>query len=117
MAEMTDTATQPIDKAHLRGWFELPFFELLHRAHETHRRHFPGHRIQRSALLSIKTGGCSEDCGYCSQSHRHEGAKAKLDGLELLSVPEVLAAAEGVQLERVVDRAPEPVAETRIRRI
>ena len=71
MAEMTDTATQPIDKAHLRGWFELPFFELLHRAHDIHRRHFPGHRIQRSALLSIKTGGCSEDCGYCAQSARH----------------------------------------------
>ncbi|MBI5780129.1 MAG: hypothetical protein HZA65_00440 [Rhodocyclales bacterium] len=62
---------QAIDKAHLRAWFELPFFELLHRAHDTHRRHFPGHRIQRSALLSIKTGGCSEDCGYCAQSARH----------------------------------------------
>jgi biotin synthase len=60
-----------IDKAQVREWFELPFFELLHRAHDTHRRHFPGQRIQRSALLSIKTGGCSEDCGYCAQSARH----------------------------------------------
>ena len=74
--------------------FEMPFNDLLFAAQQVHREHFDANRVQLSALLSIKTGGCSEDCGYCSQSHRHEGAKAKLDGLELLSVPEVLAAAK-----------------------
>jgi len=71
MTEVADAPMRTIGKAQVREWFELPFFELLHRAHETHRRHFPGQRIQRSALLSIKTGGCSEDCGYCAQSARH----------------------------------------------
>ncbi|BBD77568.1 biotin synthase BioB [Hydrogenophilus thermoluteolus] len=83
-------------KAQLREWFSLPFFDLLHRAHETHRRHFPGHRVQRSTLLSIKTGGCSEDCGYCSQSARYEKATG-LSRQRLLSVDEVRARAEAAK--------------------
>jgi biotin synthase len=45
--------------------FELPFNDLLFRAQQVHRQHFDANAIQRSSLLSIKTGGCSEDCGYC----------------------------------------------------
>jgi len=48
--------------------FALPFNDLLRRAHETHRRHFDANRVQLSTLLSIKTGGCPEDCKYCAQS-------------------------------------------------
>ncbi len=48
--------------------YELPLAELIFRAAETHRRHHDVADIQRCALLSIKTGGCSEDCGYCAQS-------------------------------------------------
>lgn len=50
----------------------MPFFDLLKRAHEVHEKHFPDGKIQLCTLLSIKTGGCSEDCAYCAQSARHE---------------------------------------------
>lgn len=51
---------------------ELPFMSLLARAHAVHAEHFDENAVQRSTLLSIKTGGCSEDCGYCSQSARYD---------------------------------------------
>lgn len=73
--------------------YDMPFNDLLFAAQQVHREYFDANKVQLSTLLSIKTGGCSEDCGYCSQSHHHEGAKAKLEGLEMLSVPEVLASA------------------------
>ena len=57
--------------------FELPFNDLLFRAQQVHRAHFDANDVQLSTLLSIKTGGCAEDCGYCPQSgalrHRREG--------------------------------------------
>jgi biotin synthase len=57
--------------------FDLPFAELLFRAAETHRAHHAPGQIQLCTLLSIKTGGCPEDCGYCSQSvHADSGVKA-----------------------------------------
>ncbi|TCS73392.1 biotin synthase [Sulfuritortus calidifontis] len=52
--------------------FALPFNDLLFRAQTIHREHFDPNAVQLSTLLSIKTGGCSEDCGYCSQSARHD---------------------------------------------
>ena len=48
--------------------FDLPFMELVFRAAETHRRRFDPSEIQKAQLLSVKTGGCAENCGYCSQS-------------------------------------------------
>jgi biotin synthase-like enzyme len=48
--------------------FALPFLDLVSRAHDVHVRHHPRNAVQLSTLLSIKTGGCVEDCGYCSQS-------------------------------------------------
>jgi biotin synthase len=57
--------------------YRLPFNDLLFLAHTTHRRHFDPNGIQKSELLNVKTGGCSEDCGYCSQSAHHDtGLKA-----------------------------------------
>lgn len=57
--------------------FALPFNDLLYRAHSIHRKSFPANEIQISTLLSIKTGGCQEDCKYCPQSARyHTGVKA-----------------------------------------
>src|SRR5207245_4298752 len=52
--------------------YDLPLPELVFRAAETHRRHHDISDIQRCALLSIKTGGCPEDCGYCAQSARYQ---------------------------------------------
>ncbi|MDR2926037.1 MAG: biotin synthase BioB [Azoarcus sp.] len=57
--------------AAIEALFALPFMDLMFRAQEAHRVHFKAGEVQRSTLLSIKTGGCSEDCGYCSQSARH----------------------------------------------
>jgi biotin synthase len=56
----------------VRALFGLPFFELLYRAHGVHRARFPGHPVQVSTLLSIKTGACPEDCAYCPQSVRYD---------------------------------------------
>jgi biotin synthase len=70
--------------------FALPFNALLHRAHETHRRHFDPDRVQLSTLLNIKTGGCPEDCKYCSQSIHYETG---LEAERLLEREEIRAAA------------------------
>ena len=72
------------------GLFDLPFNDLLFRAHTAHREHFDPNRVQRSTLLSIKTGGCSEDCGYCPQAARyHTGVESQ----DLLPLADVVAAA------------------------
>ena len=52
--------------------YRLSFNDLVFRAQSLHRHFFPSNRVQQSALLSIKTGGCPEDCGYCSQSAHHQ---------------------------------------------
>ncbi|MDQ5882318.1 MAG: biotin synthase, partial [Pseudomonadota bacterium] len=69
-------ATRTADLSAARQWsvaevealFDLPLMDLLWRAQQVHRQHFDANEIQRSTLISVKTGGCSEDCGYCSQS-------------------------------------------------
>ena len=74
--------------------YALPFNDLLHRAHSVHRAHFDPNAVQLSTLLSVKTGGCSEDCGYCPQSARHHTA---VQDEPLLSLDAVLAAARAAQ--------------------
>jgi len=71
--------------------FELPFNDLLYRAQSVHRRHFDPNAVQVSTLLSIKTGGCPEDCGYCSQSAHH---KTGVTREALMSRERVIDAAE-----------------------
>ncbi|MTH61266.1 biotin synthase BioB [Paracoccus litorisediminis] len=70
--------------------YNLPLMDLLYRAQTTHRAHFDPNRIQCAKLLSIKTGGCPEDCAYCSQSARNG---AQLSASKLLEVERVLAEA------------------------
>lgn len=55
----------------IQAWFELPLMDLLLLAQNKLREHFPPNTVQISTLLSIKTGNCPEDCGYCSQSGHH----------------------------------------------
>ena len=74
--------------------FEQPFMDLLFRAQQVHRAHFDANAVQRSTLLSIKTGGCSEDCGYCSQSTRYNTG---LDREQLLKVAEVVEHAKAAK--------------------
>lgn len=76
------------------GLFGLPFNDLLFQAHSVHRRRFDPNRVQASMLLNIKTGGCSEDCGYCSQSAHHATG---LERERLFSVDEVVAAARAAK--------------------
>ncbi|MFD1702864.1 biotin synthase BioB [Methylopila henanensis] len=74
-----------------RRVYAQPFMDLILQAQTVHRRHFPANEVQMSQLLSIKTGGCPEDCGYCSQSARMPGEK--LSASKLMEVERVLAEA------------------------
>jgi biotin synthase len=74
----------------IRGLFDLPFLDLLFDAQAVHRRQHARNEVQLSTLLSIKTGGCPEDCGYCSQS---AFAKSGLKAEKLMDADAVLAAA------------------------
>jgi biotin synthase len=77
----------------LEALLELPFNDLMYRAQQVHREHHDANAIQRSTLLSIKTGGCSEDCGYCSQSAHHGEAEREA----LLELEQVIAAAQAAK--------------------
>jgi biotin synthase len=74
--------------------YALPFNELLFEAHTVHRANFDPRRVQRSTLLSIKTGGCPEDCGYCPQAARYHTG---VEGQDLLDVKEVVEAARAAK--------------------
>jgi biotin synthase len=77
-------------RAEAQAIYDLPFNDLLFRAATEHRHNFDPNAVQMSRLLSIKTGGCAEDCGYCSQSAHHAtGLKAE----KLMEVERVLAEA------------------------
>jgi biotin synthase len=76
--------------AEIAGLLDLPLNDLLFRAQSTHRARFDPNRVQVSTLLSIKTGACPEDCGYCSQSARHDTG---LERERLLPLDEVVSTA------------------------
>jgi biotin synthase len=81
-------------KAEIAALFDLPFTELVFRAAQVHRQNFASDEVQISTLLSIKTGGCPEDCGYCSHSASHEtGLKAS----KLMEIEKVLADARAAK--------------------
>jgi biotin synthase len=76
--------------AELSALYHQPLFNLISQSRAVHLQHWPGEELQRCSLLSIKTGGCSEDCGYCAQSaHYSTGVQRE----ELLSIETVLTAA------------------------
>ena len=74
-------------KQEIAALFELPFNDLLFQAHSLHRKTFDPNQVQVSTLLSIKTGACPEDCGYCSQSARNDAA---VERERLLPLDEVI---------------------------
>jgi len=86
-------------RAQVRSLFNLPFSDLIFEAQRIHRLHFDPHEVQISTLLSIKTGGCPEDCAYCAQSAYYEtGVKAeKLMRLEAVLTEARAAKAAGAQ--------------------
>ncbi len=71
--------------------FELPFSDLMYRAQTVHRAQFDPNAVQVSTLLSIKTGGCSEDCGYCPQAARYH---TEVESEPLMKLDDVLLAAQ-----------------------
>lgn len=98
----TLTPTTDADRRQATPWtvdavaalFELPFNDLLYRAQTVHREHFDANAVQLSTLLSIKTGGCEEDCAYCPQSaHFDTGLKAE----KLIPLDEVMEAARAAK--------------------
>jgi len=86
--KLPEAATWPLDE--VMALFDLPFTELMARAQDTHRANFPDGDVELATLLSIKTGGCEEDCGYCPQAARYDtGVEAK----KILDIDTVLEAA------------------------
>ena len=82
--------------ADVEALFALPFMDLLFRAQQVHRQHFDANEVQLSTLLSIKTGGCAEDCGYCPQSsHFDTGVEAS----KLMPLQEVVEAAQAAKAQ------------------
>ena len=80
--------------AEIRALFDLPFPDLMFRAQTVHRAHFDPAEVQISTLLSIKTGGCPEDCAYCPQSARYDtGVRAE----KLMALDAVLAEARAAK--------------------
>src|SRR4051812_3640577 len=77
--------------AEVRALHDLPLFELIDRARAIHVANHPPDVVQLCTLLSVKTGGCPEDCAYCPQSSHYE---TPVSGEKMLSVDEVVSAAE-----------------------
>src|SRR3981081_800267 len=81
-------------RATVEALFEQPFNDLVHRAQTVHRLHFDANAVQLSTLLSIKTGGCPEDCAYCPQSARY---RTGVENEPLVPLETVLAAARAAK--------------------
>jgi len=80
--------------AEIEALFDLPFSDLIHRAQTVHRENFDPNAVQVSTLLSIKTGGCSEDCGYCPQAARYH---TEVEDEPLMKLDDVLIAAQAAK--------------------
>jgi biotin synthase len=81
-------------RAEIQALLELPLMDLLWRAQQVHRAANPGYRVQLASLLSVKTGGCEEDCAYCPQSMHHS---SDVSGRPELEVEPVLARARAAK--------------------
>ena len=86
-------ATERYTREDIEQLFDLPLMDLLLRAQTIHRENFNPNEVQISTLLSIKTGNCPEDCGYCSQSGHHRDT-TKLQAEKRLEIDKVIAAAK-----------------------
>jgi biotin synthase len=84
----------------VQGLLEKPFMDLVYEAQTIHRRHFQPGAVQVSSLLSVKTGGCPEDCGYCSQAARYQTGLEREGLMELDEVREQARAAKAAGASR-----------------
>lgn len=90
----TRTGTARWTRQAVEALFDLPLTELLYRAQTVHREHHAPNTVQLSTLLSIKTGGCPEDCGYCPQARRHHTGVADEPMLDVDAVRRAAEAAK-----------------------
>jgi biotin synthase len=79
---------------------DLPLMDLLWRAQIVHRSYNPGYKVQLASLLSVKTGGCSEDCSYCPQSVHNETRVQPIPALQVKSVLDRARAAKDAGADR-----------------
>ncbi|MEY2749156.1 MAG: biotin synthase BioB, partial [Cyanobacteriota bacterium] len=86
--------------AEIQALLELPLMELLWRAQAVHREANPGYRVQLASLLSVKTGGCEEDCAYCPQSMHNSSDVTGRPELEVEPVLERARAAKAAGAHR-----------------
>jgi len=93
-AETIASELMALTISEVEALFALPFNDLIFRAQTVHRCHFDPNAVQLSTLLSIKTGGCPEDCGYCSQSVR---VATGVESQPLLPLDEILATAQAAK--------------------
>jgi biotin synthase len=96
MNDMTQAIAESVTwrVADIEAIFALPFNDLIFRAQTVHRTHFDANTVQLSTLMSIKTGGCSEDCGYCPQAARYDTG---VESQGLLDIETVLEAARAAK--------------------
>ena len=93
-ADVPTPTTATWTRAAVLALMQQPLLDLVHQAHLVHRQHFPQADVELASLLSVKTGGCPEDCGYCPQSIHHETG---VPATKMLSPDEVLQAARAAQ--------------------
>ncbi len=93
---MTDKAVGSLrwEVSQIQALLDLPFNDLIHRAQLTHREHHDANAVQLSTLISVKTGGCPEDCGYCPQAARYH---TEVENQDMLSLDEVVETAQAAK--------------------
>ncbi|NVN86863.1 MAG: biotin synthase BioB [Rhodopseudomonas sp.] len=94
LAEATPTIRHDWSSSEAAAIYHAPFMDLIYRAQTIHRQSFDPNQVQCNQLLNIKTGGCAEDCGYCSQSSHHDTA---LPASKLMDPAEVIEAAKAAR--------------------
>ncbi len=95
---MTSTGTVSLrwSIAQIEALLDLPFSDLIHRAQLVHRQHHDANAVQLSTLISVKTGGCPEDCGYCPQAARYH---TDVEDQEMLSLDQVVVTARAAKAQ------------------
>ncbi|MDQ3185791.1 MAG: biotin synthase BioB [Pseudomonadota bacterium] len=92
----TVTSSLHWNVSQIQGLLDLPFNDLIHRAQLVHRQHHDANAVQLSTLISVKTGGCPEDCGYCPQAARYH---TNIENQDMLSLDEVVATAAAAKAQ------------------
>jgi len=89
-----EQVTKNNSNEYIKSLFLMPFNDLIYQAQQVHRSNFDANKVQLSTLLSIKTGGCSEDCAYCPQSARYN---TDVENEKILALDEVILAAKAAK--------------------